>query len=183
METVKLYFYKASWLKIVDAIISGWTLPWNIGTPSTSHVEIGFKSSGGYKCYSSTTRNRGKEGENVNGTRWISEKDLLKHPERWIILEKKYPESQVNAMIERCHEIEGLPYDWCGIFGFATITGQLINDKDKWYCSEAVNYVLTGQWNKRISPRRFYRKAQKLGFTDGIKKAMGMDQEARPALV
>ncbi len=160
---VRLVFYRAG-LNWTDILISGWTWIWNPFTNPYSHVEIGFCVSGEWTYFSSSTRNTFLGAKIKNGTRWISEKILLKNRDRWDIYECEYSKEEVKEMIDRAGDIIGKPYDFWGILGFITITGQLINSISKWYCSEAVFYVLSGVWVKRISPRRLSTRVIAIGF-------------------
>lgn len=143
---VKIAFYKYN-KKIFNFLISAWTWPFNLFTKPYSHVEIGFFIKGKWKYFSSTLR------DHAQGTRWIKPEKLFKHSERWDIYSKECSDENIIRMINRAIYIKDRKYDKLGLLGFITITG-LINDKSKWYCSEAVFYVFTGFWKKRISPRR-----------------------------
>jgi len=138
--------------KFANSLISIWTWPFNMSTPHVSHTELGFLIGGKWRYFSSTNRDGG------SGTRWISEKELFKHPERWIVLE--FEVDTIQDKIDRAEGIEGLPYDFLAILGFFTPFG-VPNFKGKWCCSEAAYYVLTGEWKKRISPRRFWTYIKK----------------------
>jgi len=151
---IKLAFYKAQPFKFVDWAIAGWTWLRNPTTPAVSHVEIGIPICGKYMWFSSTNRDGAK------GTRWIEEDKLFKNPDRWIVMDLD-PIRDISEMLETADAEVNKPYDWLGIAGFATITG-LLNDKNRWYCSEICWYVLTGNWIKRISPRKMYAKCLNL---------------------
>jgi len=114
------------------------------------HVEIGIFIDNKWNWYSSASRN----ADGTNGTRWIDEKTLFKNPDRWDVYEVTAKRS-TEEMVETCKAELGKKYDWSGIFGFVTIFG-LINEKDKWYCSEICNYIYTGKWINRISPDALY---------------------------
>lgn len=150
MKKIRLAFYKAQWGKWTDLVISGWTWIWNPFTKPYSHVEIGFVIQDQWMYFSSCARKN-------QGTRWISADKLFKHSERWDIEEIVFSEERIEMMIKRAKDISGKKYDWLGIMGFATLTGRL-NSKNRWYCSEAIWYVLMGIWRRRISPRRLSRK-------------------------
>lgn len=153
MKKVRLAFYKAKYPDgdIIDNLISWYTWIFNIGSKSYSHVEIGFHFEEGWRYFSSSMPDK--------GTRWKTAGQTVdKNPERWDVFECEYFESNVEEMIDRANLILGKKYDKLGIFGFLTISGQVANKKDYWYCSEAVWYVLTGEWLKRISPRRLSRR-------------------------
>jgi hypothetical protein len=149
--SIRIAFYKYD-KKFFNAIISAWTWLFNPRTPSYSHVEVGIKIGENWKYFSSTTRG------DARGTRWIAEKKLFKHPDRWDVYEIDAHPDSLNAeeyILKRANEILGQPYDWLGLSGFAMPFG-FVNSKKRWYCSEACYYILTGVWKKRISPRKFY---------------------------
>ena len=151
MKKVRIAFYKYPMKDWVNFAISGYTWIFNIGTPPYSHCEIGFEFEEGWRYFSSSMPDK--------GTRWKTAGQTVdKNPERWDVFECEYPEKCVSMMIARAHSIVGKKYDALGIFGFLTISGQVANKKDYWYCSEAVWYVLTGEWVKRISPRRLFSR-------------------------
>jgi hypothetical protein len=156
MEKVRFAFYKAQKGDFFGHAISGYTGFFNwIGSgfkkqPAYSHVEIGMFIDGAWKWYSSESRN----DDGTNGTRWIPEEKLFKHPERWDIFEVDAVRS-IEDMFITCGLEVGKPYDWSGIVGFVTIFGQ-VNERSRWYCSEICQYVFTGKWIKRISPIALY---------------------------
>lgn len=156
MKEIKIAFYKAQFASFTDMLISSWTWLWNPFTPPYSHCEIGFLRDNEWWYFSSSIRD--------GGTRWKHGNTLLRNPERWDIYTIKYKEDNVTRMIERANSINHKKYDVLGILGFITVTGQVLNNKDRWYCSECVFYVLTGMWLKRISPRRLYTRL-KILFT------------------
>jgi len=143
---IRIAFYKYT-KKPLNAFIALWTWLLNIGTPSYSHVEIGFEGTNEWSYYSSTLRGDSK------GTRWIRESAVIKHPYRWDVYEIEV--DYVVHMMSRANSIVGNDYDLWGLIGFILPFG-LFNSKKKWYCSEAVYYVLTGLWKRRISPRRLF---------------------------
>ncbi len=165
MKKVRLAFYKAKWNSITDALIAGWTWIWTPFSKGYTHVEIGFEINGRWIYFSSTIRKfKDVDGKLRNGTRWIDGEELLKHPENWDIYEKEYPDNEVMEMIDRADDMLGRGYDILGILGFVTFTGLVLNFKKLWYCSEACWRSLTGQWKKRISPRRMGKRIMGYGF-------------------
>jgi len=165
MSKIRIAFYKAQKGDFWGNMIAGYTSLFNWKTPKYCHVEIGLLDDNGgdpvWRWYSSASRN----WDGTTGTRWIDEKRLLKHPERWDIYEIS-TSRKIDHIFKRCNEECGKPYDWQGILGFITPFGQL-NLKRKWYCSEVCNYVFFGKWIKRISPKRFYARIKKETITCG----------------
>lgn len=155
MNKVRFAFYKPLKKDFFSQIISFYTKIWNWNTPSYSHVEIGFSINKKWKYFSSASKNTNSD----TGTRWLAEKVLLKHQERWDIYEVKPIQNKID-MLKICNKELDKRYDWFGIFSFVTIFGQL-NQKVKWYCSEICNYVFYGRWKKRISPRGLYNKLKR----------------------
>lgn len=152
---IKMAFYKAQKKDFWGNLISGYTSLFNWKTPPYCHVEIGFFLQGRWVWYSSSS----KKVNGQNGTRWIQDEELLKHPERWDVYDVKNVRS-IDDMVKTCEDECGKPYDWQGIMGFATPFGQL-NFKKKWYCSEVCHYVFFGKWRKRVSPKRFFKLIKK----------------------
>ena len=175
MTIVRVAFY-VYWKKLINALIAGWTWLPNIGTPPASHVELGVEldvydlafidmeypelrgkvpDKPGWWFFSSTMRDGSK------GCRWIWHEDLFKYKERWMVKELKYWTRPKKVMVESCCNLVGRGYDIPGIFGFIIPFG--FNDKNKFYCSECVFKILFGFWKKLISPRRLFRKLDKVG--------------------
>lgn len=162
MNKIRLAFYKARFGDWFGMFIAGWTWIPNPTTPAYCHVEIGLPIDGQWQYFSSTTRNRSEGDLKSNGTRWIAEKDLFNHPERWDVYEVDLLRGRsVEEAVELANSLLGSPYDWLGIAGFATVFG-LINDKTKWYCSEVCWFVFSGQWTRRISPRGMFARIREL---------------------
>ena len=159
MIRVAFYIAKLGDGDIVDNLISWWTWPWNIGSISTSHVEVGFKINGWWRYFSSSSRFYNGSDRKSNGTRWINADVLFKHPGRWRVWEFDFMRSE-DEMIEVANSLLGKKYDWIGIFAFITLFGYP-NNKNKWYCSEAVWKVVMGWWKRRISPRRLWKELMK----------------------
>lgn len=155
MEKVRMAFYKAQKGDFWGNLISGYTSIFNWGVKEYCHVEIGFLIDSQWKWYSSASKNT----NGTTGTRWLTEKQLFEHPERWDVYEVEAVRP-VADMIKTCEEECGKPYDWPGILGFATPFGQL-NPRKKWYCSEVCNYVFFGKWKKRVSPKKLYSLIKK----------------------
>ena len=164
---IKIWLYLASKAddKSMDDIIALWTKPWNKKTPPYSHVEWERTGGVGRWLFSSTLRGKWK------GTRFAPAGKVLKHPERWHCLQKKFTMEEENEMTIRARNINHRPYAKAGVvlsfllpFGWlGTGLAKLFNH---WYCSMAVLYVITGK-KKRISPRRLSKWALKNGFVWG----------------
>ncbi len=150
--------------KILNWFIATYTKPFNWNTPPASHVELGVYVDGyisektGYLILSEVQSERRwfyfsstMRGES-NGCRWIAEKDLHKHPSRWLTWEFKDWARPCYVIVEEANKLVGCGYDKLGLLGFVGLTA--LNKKDKWYCSEVVFYLLFGWWRKLISPRR-----------------------------
>jgi len=169
METIRLYQYRADKQDNhkIDDIIAWWTGIWNPGTPPYSHSECGFNMAIlneplDWLMFSSTTRGKWK------GVRFAKEEKVLIHPERWDIYECKVEYWRRNEILRRCRSIEGLPYDWPEvILGYIEPIGWL-HSKNKWSCSAAVHYVLTGK-RIRVSPRRLLKKLKQAGLKFEVK--------------
>jgi len=151
MTKIKIAFYKDI-SKPINFILSEYTGLFNWGTPQYSHVEIGIFIDCEWKYFSSTLRDGAK------GTRWISPKDLFKHPERWDIY-KYYSNKTEKEISNRIKTITPSKYDLWGLLGFVAFGG-LTNSFKAWYCSEACWFVLF-EWKKRISPKRMYKLLKK----------------------
>ena len=143
----------AQWHKPFDMVISIWTWFRNIGTIHTSHVEKGFRLGSNWMYYSSTLRGKAR------GARWISEKDLFKHPERWVVKEYEVDDQKFIDMVHYANKFEGMDYDLLGVFGYGILVGN-IQDPDKVYCSEVCNYLDFESWQKE-SPRSYSRKMER----------------------
>lgn len=170
---VRRAFYKANWRHPIDILIAGWTWPFNIfhkpifALKFFSHEEIGFVIGGEWRYFSSSVRKRrDNDGNVVDGTRWMSGKTLFKHPERWEVYERDYSEEKVKSMIRLATSEENKGYDKLGVCGFLTLTGQLLNNKFKWYCSEVCRYIASlGVWMKRVSPIKDWKLIMRERYT------------------
>lgn len=149
----------------VDDFIAGYTglFPCNWKTPPCSHTEIGFEVDGEVWYFSSTSRNELGAGQK-NGTRWVLGKDLLRHPDRWIIQEKKFKPYEIINKVRRANSLIGQQYDFVGVVADFTLPVDLDKVKKTIYCSKAVHFVDTGK-HKRISPRRRWKWAKQNGWT------------------
>jgi hypothetical protein len=149
---VRFLFYRADIDgKWIDNLISAWTalFPCNWGTQPYSHVEIWFPDISGLFStksflYSSTTR-----GSKVPGVRFAYRDVVLKHPERWDVIECEVLEWLDSQQDKR--------YDYLGILGF--FWPKNLEDPNRWYCSELC--IRAAFWLRvikkvwfRISPRR-----------------------------
>ena len=165
---ISFCFYKADIDgKVLDNAIAAWTglFPCNWGTPPYSHVEVWFPflangengdEFGSFEhgiLWSSSTR-----GRKLPGVRCGTPSEILKHPERWDILEfDGLDEAELRKASLWCHSQSHKSYDFAGILGFFVPWNT--QNKNKWYCSEFCAKVarllgLTKVLHKRISPRR-----------------------------
>ena len=76
------------------------------------------------------------------------------HPERWVFV-PIVTNVPYKIMLQRCRLIEGAKYDHIGAF-FSRGDKSEINNRQRWFCSEACSYVanLTDPW--AVSPNRLY---------------------------
>ena len=162
MRRIEVYLYRDH-KDAVDKLIAGYTglFPCNWGTAPYSHAAMGFETSVGLiETFESTSR----KDNGVNGTRWAMKDVLLRNPDRWDMYWKMVTPETSDKMRIRANAETCKRYDWLGIAGFALPVG--INNKEKWYCSEVVWYVLTGKI-QRVSPRRLSKWIKKEGFQRG----------------
>lgn len=167
IRKIKILQYRADkqdghWL---DDAIACWTRFFNRKTPPYSHSEICFSDG---RCFSSTTRSRSGDKKKFIGTRFEDYKVVTRNKERWDIF-CLYVTSRVELeMLLRARKIVGRKYYFTGIFldffmplGLISyLLGRFLN---RWYCSQAVNYVRTGR-RTRVSPRRLYTWLKKDGW-------------------
>lgn len=192
---IRFCFYKAKIDgKFLDNAIAAWTglFPCNWGTPPYSHVEVWFPnlisgengdefgSFGRGLLWSSSTR-----GRKWPGVRCGFPSEILKHPERWDILEfDGLDEREVKKAALWCHSQIHKSYDFAGIFGFFWPWPWPWNTQkdDDWYCSTFGAKVawllrLTSKLWKRISPRRLWRKLEQSFGHQGI--TMHWDKDSK----
>ena len=166
MKRIEVYLYKSQkpWRRFTDTVISKYTglFPCNYGTEPYSHAAMGLEDSIFYMATIESTSRKTITGE--DGVRWSTKDVLLRNPERWDMFYTYVTPNQHRGMRARADKQTGKPYDWRGIFGFAVPVN--VQDKDKWYCSELVWYVLTGKI-KRVSPRHLSKWIKKIGFQKG----------------
>jgi hypothetical protein len=151
MPVIRIHLYRADRQDEhkLDDIIAGWTKLLNKDTPPYSHAEIQFPDG---QCFSSTIR------DGKSGTRFKHVTELLKNKHRWDTYYKKVAEWELKVYRSRAESINNRPYyisglflDFCLPFGWlSSAVGGALN---RWYCSQAVWYVLTGV-RRRVSPRR-----------------------------
>ena len=151
MTRVRLAFYKYQG-DPVNLAISKYTAMFNWKTPPYSHVELGIYQEDKWSYFSSTLR------DGARGTRWISEKRLFKHEERWDVFALDVDKTLLN-MLDTIDSMIPAKYDLMGLLGFVAPFG-CINSRNKWYCSEACWRVLF-KWKKLISPKRMYKDLKK----------------------
>ncbi len=164
MITLRILQYRADLQDghVHDDVVSAWTKLFNWNTPPYSHSEIEFSDG---MCFSSTARKH--KGKTFCGTRFEDVFIVMRNPKRWDVYEKKIDNARERFMYARAKSIGGHKYAFVGIFfdfllPFGLIS-KLFLSKQRWYCSQAVYYVLTGK-RKRISPRRLTKYILKNGF-------------------
>jgi hypothetical protein len=118
-----------------------------------SHVElvfdrVPFEVSGSFMtlsdenlCFSASPRDGQTRFENIN-----------LRSEHWDVIEIETTEKEEQEIFFRALEICNKRYDWIGIL-FWFLFPLRINHQSKWWCSEAVGYIL-GHNNFRIHPNR-----------------------------
>ena len=158
---VRFLFYRADIAgHFVGKVISFWTglFPCNWGTPPYCHVEVWFPDVTGVFSamsflYSSATR-----GGKGPGVRFAYRDIVLKHPERWDVIECEVKRVDLEIALEFLDSQQGKKYDYFGVLlGF--IFPVNIEDPNKWYCSEIsiraawMLCVIKKLWH-RMSPRR-----------------------------
>lgn len=170
MKKVRDVFFVAKidgkWL---DDGISIWTwilaavsLGWDRLKYGFSHQEKWFPNRDGVfeflgvpvgECFSSTTRG------DAEGVRFAPAAKVLKHPERWLVIEREVTDGEYYEMLWAARREIGKKYDYWGLVtGFFMMAKFLQNDK-KWYCSDICMYLdfVAGLLKKRlwiVSPRR-----------------------------
>ena len=107
-------------------------------------------------CFSSASR-----GGKI-GVRFAPASEIVdKHPERWIRIPVELPDVVEQAMFDAAKSIEGAGYDWLGIIGKTTWFTDWFQSYDRWYCSEACNWVahkICKIWGDRKLPiDEFYK--------------------------
>jgi hypothetical protein len=178
---VRFLFYKAkrpdgAWL---DDAISAWTwilallrLDFEALKYNYSHVELWFpwtdaegrtskwRFAGLYlgRCFSSTTRGKWK------GVRFAPASEVLKNSQRWDYIEADVRHEDIEVAIALLAPLEGLDYDYAGLFGFLQPLN--LQNNNKWYCSEICAYAafimkVLAVLHRRISPRRLARELAK----------------------
>src|SRR3972149_5857188 len=75
------------------------------------------------------------------GVRFAPSSEILKHPERWIYITVELPEEVEKAMFDAAKSIEGAGYDYLGIIGKTTWFTDWFHSYNRYYCSEACNWV------------------------------------------
>ena len=157
---VRFLFYRADIAgHFVGKVISFWTglFPCNWGTPPYCHVEVWFPDVTGVFSamsflYSSATR-----GDKGSGVRFAYRDVVLKHPERWDVIECDVKRVDLETTLEWLDSQQGKKYDFLGILGF--FWPKPLENPNRWYCSELciraawMMDVVAYKW-RRISPRR-----------------------------
>ena len=148
----------------IDDIISFWTGLFNWYSPPLSHAERGVYVDGKLWFFSSTSRAElGTPDNKKNGTRWVLGSEMLRNPDRWILL-KSPNKTNIIEEINRANSLLDMEYDLAGVVADFIRPAILFNDRKKIYCSKATNYMDTGRM-ERISPRRRFQKLRKEGYS------------------
>lgn len=87
-------------------------------------------------CFSSATR--GKK----TGVRFAPSSEIIgRHPERWLTITVNVPDEVEEGMWKAAKSIEGAGYDYIGVIGKTTWFTDWFQSYDRWYCSEACNWI------------------------------------------
>lgn len=150
---MKVAFYIAKHGNFMDKLIAWWTAPLskkfnNEFLELPSHVELVLsyqrqKSQDGTPisyCFSSSQRDGGVRHTYINlaNGHWLV-KDL-----------QEFDNYEATMIAERIRDLKGKGYDWLGIL-FTFIYPFRAQDQNKWWCSEAVAYVI-GEDKYHIHP-------------------------------
>jgi len=142
---------------VADDIIAGYTglFPCNWGTPDASHEERGYFINGKLWFFSSTARAElgAVGGTKKDGTRYITADQMLRHPERWLLMRKRAYSIQIWTEIKRANSLLGMGYDHVGVVLDYVRPAILFNEREVIYCSKSCHFVEFGV-HRRISPRR-----------------------------
>ena len=153
---------------IVDDVINIATglFPCNWNMPPVSHEERGVYVDGRLMFFSSTSRKElGSSSKKKNGTRWIDAHELLRNPDRWLLLKSPVQhEFDIKLEIFRANEIIDMEYDFVGVVLDFMRPGIFWNKRKKIYCSKACHKMETDKF-KRRSPKRRYNREVLLDYT------------------
>lgn len=130
---VRLAFYKSRYGNFIDKIINWWT-----GGYGYSHCELVFTDGSSFSADSRTNKTRFTAGIDWNEEKW----EFIDLPE--------YDSFGENLLKLKAVSIDGLGYDWTGIFfhQFLPLSWQ---SEDEWWCSEACLW-LTDKHPYRVNP-------------------------------
>ena len=134
---MKVAFYKGK-----DHVFNRLTSWWTRGPYSHTELLIEDKVHGGYFCYSSSFMD--------GGVRMMKMKEL--NPDHWDIVDVS--DFDQEAAIEWFEAHLGLKYDLAGLFGF--VFRALPDNRNKFFCSEAVAKALGFNETWRLDPNTFY---------------------------
>jgi hypothetical protein len=135
---MKVAFYKDN-SHVFNALVSWWTR----GPYSHCELIIGYTGDGKAICYSSSFRDGGVRLKIV---------DLI--PEHWDIVDIGGTESDAIAAVAWFAERVGAKYDVMGLVG--CVFRSVADDRDKYYCSEAVAAAVGFPESWRMDPNTLY---------------------------
>lgn len=134
---MKIAFYKGT-SKPFNWIVSKWT------RGPYSHCEVIFKNG---HCASSSFRDGG-----------VRIKTIILDPERWDLMEiSNIDESVVRAWFGAHY---GQKYD---ILGLAAVLTPVKEDKDRWFCNEAIGAAMGVKDSWRFTPNSFASLCEAMG--------------------
>ena len=105
----------------------------------TRHDVLGGEYLNWGLCFSSARYETAQSYE--TGVRFVPSKNVLIKPENWDYIEIEVTPKEALIIFEAARSIIGKGYDWIAILGFALPVRCQINGW--WFCSEAVNWVLS----------------------------------------
>jgi hypothetical protein len=135
---------------LVSLAIKIW--PW-AGIGKFSHVELVFPH-----YYLPTGNSFSSSGED-GGVRY-KDIDYTKNSDRWQFIQFAVTGDEMVDIKNLCDKEVNKKYDFIGILGFFLLGSQeSIQDKNKWWCSEIVGYVL-GIRPFRVSPNKLFNRVR-----------------------
>lgn len=99
-----------------------------------THTELQFSQRHGWVSFSSTLQDGAK------GCRF--KQIQYSHPERWDTVCLEVTDAEEDLVYQEAQSIEGKPYDLLGLMSFSTELEIIKPDKDKFWCTEAVIFII-----------------------------------------